>query len=134
MPNRVEWNPRHSVGDESLDAQHRELLARCNALGDCLAASGPDTDPEADRRFDLAFKELMALARAHFTASTGGIAFAHTRALRRADEARSARWKAFVCCRRRRFQREKRERCGDKSKSGLHAVQPKQGRVRLQAH
>jgi hemerythrin-like metal-binding protein len=68
MPNRVEWNPRHSVGDESLDAQHRELLARCNALGDCLAAGGPDTDPEADRRFDLAFKELMALARAHFTA------------------------------------------------------------------
>ena len=48
MPNRVEWNPRHSVGDESLDAQHRELLARCNALGDCLAAGGPDTDPEAD--------------------------------------------------------------------------------------
>jgi hypothetical protein len=28
----------------------------------------PDTDPEADRRFDLAFEELMALARAHFAA------------------------------------------------------------------
>jgi phospholipase/carboxylesterase len=42
------------------------LLARCNALGDCLAA--PDTDPEADRRFDQAFEELMALARAHFAA------------------------------------------------------------------
>jgi hemerythrin-like metal-binding protein len=68
MANRVEWDPRHSVGEESLDAQHRELLARCSALGDCLAADGPDTDPEADRRFDLAFKELMALARAHFTA------------------------------------------------------------------
>ena len=66
MPNRVEWNPRHSVGEASLDAQHQELLARCNALAEYLA--DPDTDPEADRRFDQAFKELMALARAHFTA------------------------------------------------------------------
>ena len=66
MPNRVDWNPRHSVGDESLDAQHQEILARCNALGDCLAE--PDTDAEADRRFDQAFEELMALARAHFIA------------------------------------------------------------------
>lgn len=68
MANRVDWNPRHVVGNETLDAQHRELLARCNALGDCLAAGGPDTDPEADRRFDQAFKELMELARAHFAA------------------------------------------------------------------
>ncbi|MBI5109082.1 MAG: hemerythrin domain-containing protein [Rhodocyclales bacterium] len=66
MANRVAWDPRHSVSDAVLDAQHRELLARCTALGDCLAT--PDTDPEADRRFDLAFAELMALARAHFAA------------------------------------------------------------------
>ncbi len=66
MVNRVEWDPRHSVGDAGLDEQHRELLARCNALADCLAA--PETDPEADRRFDQAFQELMALARAHFAA------------------------------------------------------------------
>lgn len=64
MPNRVDWNPHHSVGDATLDAQHQELLARCTALGDCLAP--PDTDPAADRRFDQAFAELMALARAHF--------------------------------------------------------------------
>lgn len=66
MPNRVDWNPRHSIGNATLDAQHQELLARCTALGDCLAT--PDTDPEADRRFDQAFAELMALARAHFAA------------------------------------------------------------------
>ena len=66
MPNRVDWNPHHSVGDATLDAQHQELLARCTALGDCLAP--PDTDPAADRRFDQAFAELMALARAHFAA------------------------------------------------------------------
>lgn len=66
MPNRVEWNPRHAVGNEILDGQHRELLERCNALGDLVARG--DTDPEADRRFDLAFKELMALAHEHFAA------------------------------------------------------------------
>ena len=66
MANKVEWNPRHSVGEATLDAQHQEILARCNALGDCLAP--PDTDPAADRRFDEAFAELMALARAHFAA------------------------------------------------------------------
>ncbi len=66
MANRVDWNPRHSVGEATLDTQHQEILARCNALGDCLAE--PDTNPEADRRFDQAFEELMALARTHFTA------------------------------------------------------------------
>lgn len=68
MASHVEWEPRHSVGNAGLDAQHRELLARCNALRECLAAEGPDTDPQADRRFDLAFKDLMALAREHFAA------------------------------------------------------------------
>lgn len=66
MANHVEWEPRYSVGDAVLDALHREILERCNALGDLLAA--PDTDPEADRRFDRALDELMALAREHFTA------------------------------------------------------------------
>ena len=64
MANRVEWDPRHGVGDAGLDAQHRELLSRCTALGDCL-------DPEVpghEQRFDRAFDELMALARAHFIA------------------------------------------------------------------
>ncbi len=64
MPNRVEWDPRHSVGDTGLDAQHRELLARCNALGDLLAAAAPD----ADAGFDRALEELMALASEHFAA------------------------------------------------------------------
>lgn len=64
MANRVEWNLRHGVGNEALDAQHRELLARCNALADCVAAD----DADADQRFGKAFDELMALAREHFAA------------------------------------------------------------------
>jgi hemerythrin len=61
---RVQWEPRHGVGNASLDDQHRNLLARCDALADCLDAAGP----EGDRKFDEIFEELMALAREHFAA------------------------------------------------------------------
>lgn len=57
---RVQWEPRHSVGNKTLDDQHRDMLARCNALADCL-------DEKNDQRFDEVFRELMALARDHFT-------------------------------------------------------------------
>lgn len=61
MLNRLQWEPRLSVGNETLDAQHQAILARCNALADCL-------DAVNDRRFDETFQELMALAREHFAA------------------------------------------------------------------
>lgn len=61
MPNRLQWEPRLGVGNETLDAQHQAILARCNALADCLDAAN-------DPRFDETFRELMALARAHFDA------------------------------------------------------------------
>ena len=61
MANRMQWEPRHSVGNAVLDAQHQAILARCNALADCL-------DEASDRRFDETFQELMALARGHFAA------------------------------------------------------------------
>lgn len=60
----MQWEAHHSVGNATLDAQHQAILARCNALADCLDAGGP----EGDRKFDEAFAELMALARAHFAA------------------------------------------------------------------
>ncbi len=63
MSNRVQWEPRHSVGNEILDDQHRNLLAQCNALADCLDAS-----PEGDRKFRQVFDELLVLAREHFGA------------------------------------------------------------------
>ena len=61
MPNRLEWAPRHGVGNATLDAQHQAILARCNALADCL-------DEKSDQRFDEVFRELMTLARDHFAA------------------------------------------------------------------
>ena len=64
MAKRPQWDPRLSVGNETLDAQHRDLLAHCNALADCLA----DTGAEADKAFRRIFEELMALSREHFAA------------------------------------------------------------------
>lgn len=63
MPNRVQWDPRYSVGNATLDAQHRNLLAQCNALADCAF----DTSEESDRKFREVLNALMADARAHFT-------------------------------------------------------------------
>jgi hemerythrin-like metal-binding protein len=60
MPNRVNWEPRDSVGNDTLDAQHRAILARCNALADDLDAG------DHEQRFDQTFAELTALAREHF--------------------------------------------------------------------
>ncbi len=62
MPNRVQWDPRHSVGNQTLDDQHQALLAQCNVLADCLA----DTGEDGDRKFRKVFDEIMTLAREHF--------------------------------------------------------------------
>jgi len=64
VANLLQWNPRLSIGNETLDAQHRALLAHCQALADCLAEAGP----EADARFRSTFDELMTLSREHFAA------------------------------------------------------------------
>ena len=61
MPNRIQWEPCHGVGNADLDAQHQAILARCNVLADCLDAAN-------DRGFDESFQELMAIAREHFAA------------------------------------------------------------------
>jgi hemerythrin len=62
MPSRLQWTPDLSVGNDVLDAQHRILLERCDALADCLAESGP----EGGSRFRERFAELMALCREHY--------------------------------------------------------------------
>ncbi len=64
MSNRPQWDPRLSVGNDSLDAQHQALLAHCNVLADCLT----DTGAEGDRKFRQVFEELMALSGEHFAA------------------------------------------------------------------
>lgn len=62
MPNRLPWKPDYDMGHEVLDAQHRNILAHCNALADCL----DDESEEGDRKFRQTFDALMALAREHF--------------------------------------------------------------------
>ncbi len=62
MPNRVQWNASYCMGHDLLDAQHRDLLAQCNALADCIADAGQDSD----LKFRASFDALMAQAREHF--------------------------------------------------------------------
>jgi hemerythrin len=64
MPNRVNWDTRFSVGNATLDAQHKHFIDLCNALADCLDAGGDARDQE----FDRLFAKLMAGAREHFAA------------------------------------------------------------------
>lgn len=63
MPNRVQWSPAYSMGNETLDSQHQAILAQCNALADCIADAGP----QSELKFHTVFKELMTQAGEHFT-------------------------------------------------------------------
>lgn len=63
MPNRVQWHPHYSTGNEILDHQHKAILAQCNDLADFISDSGE----EDDLKFEQRFNELMALARRHFS-------------------------------------------------------------------
>lgn len=63
MPNRMQWNLGYSIGHETLDRQHQDILAQCNALADCLADAGQ----ENDQKFETIFNQLMARAGEHFS-------------------------------------------------------------------
>ncbi len=63
MPNRVQWNPGYEAGSDILDNQHQDILARCNALADCVVG----TSQEDDRKFRELFNELMDRAHEHFS-------------------------------------------------------------------
>lgn len=58
MPIQFSWDPDYLVGHDTLDAQHRDLLARCEALTGAVG--------EADTGFDDRLKTLLALAEEHF--------------------------------------------------------------------
>lgn len=64
-PARATWEADYSVGHELIDAQHLQLLQRCNHLADLF---GTAPGEQRDRAFDQGFEELKALARAHFEA------------------------------------------------------------------
>ena len=63
MPSRVQWNSSYSVRNELLDRQHKDLLAQCNALADCVC----DSEQVDELKFDRIFNELMSGARDHFS-------------------------------------------------------------------
>jgi hemerythrin-like metal-binding protein len=64
MPNRIQWNTEYSVGSDVLDRQHQDILTQCNALANCIATAGQ----ESDQTFNATFAALMAQARDHFAA------------------------------------------------------------------
>lgn len=66
QPNRVQWGPFLSVGDATIDEQHRQILAQCNLLADLCAADGGNSG--ADPEFMESYDRLTALAREHFAA------------------------------------------------------------------
>ncbi len=72
MANRVLWDPRFAVGNQTIDAEHESILAQINAMADCLAVGGE----EGDRRFLSLFGELKNLARRHFAAEEALLAAA----------------------------------------------------------
>ena len=71
MPKLVRWEPDFSVRHEQMDAQHRDLLARCNQLAEHCQTDG---DASADQRFDQGFAQLREAARAHFEAEATALA------------------------------------------------------------
>lgn len=66
-PGRVAWIDDFASGHAAIDAQHRELLALCDAL----AALSGDADAP---RFDAAFQQFQSLVRRHFEAEAALLA------------------------------------------------------------
>jgi len=62
MAKRTHWIPHFTTGSATLDRQHQDLLAQCNALADCLAAAAES----ASERFPALLGHLLASVRAHF--------------------------------------------------------------------
>lgn len=62
MPTITTWDARYSVGDPILDKQHQKLLLLCDALRECAATAGR----QSDARFHDILHELAVYAREHF--------------------------------------------------------------------
>lgn len=62
MPKRTHWIPHFSTGNATLDEQHQQLLAQCNALADCLDNPGLT----AGSSFSSILEGLFASVREHF--------------------------------------------------------------------
>lgn len=58
MPKKLVWNSGYSVGNETLDNQHKKLMGLCNKLA--------ISDGQSDAQFHEILDELSAYARVHF--------------------------------------------------------------------
>lgn len=67
MPQKILWNPAFSVGNPTLDEQHKKLLAVCNALAECCEMP----PSEGVSRFHELLDDLAKYARQHFAAEEG---------------------------------------------------------------
>lgn len=63
MPKRTHWIPHFSTGNATLDEQHQQLLAQCNALADCLDNPGVT----GGNSFSGILEGLFASVREHFS-------------------------------------------------------------------
>lgn len=56
----IEWKPEYSVGDPTIDHEHRELVDLVNTAAAAILERRPDTD------IDRAFGDLFRAISAHF--------------------------------------------------------------------
>jgi len=56
----IEWKPEYSVGDPTIDHEHRELVDLVNTAAAAILECRPDTD------IDRAFGDLFRAISAHF--------------------------------------------------------------------
>ena len=62
MPQKMNWHSAYSVGNASLDKQHKKLLSLCNKAADCLE----DDDTKGREQFHLILNDLCGYVEEHF--------------------------------------------------------------------
>ncbi|NWG73452.1 MAG: hemerythrin family protein [Rubrivivax sp.] len=68
MPGHAPWEPGFETGHDVVDAQHRDLLERCERLAETCG------DVADGARFDEAFEQLKAAVREHLQAEAALLA------------------------------------------------------------
>ncbi len=61
-PEKITWLPAYSVGNETLDRQHRQLLKLCNLATDCMESNSQESRGD----FHLILNDLATYTQTHF--------------------------------------------------------------------
>lgn len=64
MPDKCEWNPSYSVGNDLLDQHHQKLMALCQRAADCAMKSSAKSVQD----FHEILHEVAEYSRYHFAA------------------------------------------------------------------